>query len=130
MRVYDIENKHWVVDDMYIPLNSNNELYILKKNIFKKKKLTSVDADKYVIHRDINLYDKNNKLIHEGDIVKAKVSNNRAIVGVVVYAYELASYVLLCDKTSEYFNLSFDYCQYIQVIGNVFDGYKELEQDD
>lgn len=129
MRAYDIENKHWVVDDMCIPLNIEEELYILKKNIFGKKKLVSVPSDKYVIHNDINLCDKDGDLIFEGDYLRCEVAEDKVVVGLVVFASDLSSYVVLCEEPDEFYTLGYEVSDYIKIVGNVFDGYEEMSKD-
>lgn len=124
MRIYDTKNKHWATDDFYISLK-HNELYVLKKGIFGKEQLAPVPKDRYVVHNNINLYDKNNKLIFEGDYVKAHVSEHKVVIGLVAFIYEISSYVILSENTDEFFALSTDVCKHIQIIGNVFDGYEE-----
>lgn len=124
-RVYDTEDKCWIRDGVYLATNPHNDLYIAKKNFFGIEKLYLVSNDRYVIHKEIDLYDKNKISIYEGDYVKANVSDNREVVGMVAYAHELSAYVILCIKSDEYFTLGSDVCDLIEVIGNVFDGYKE-----
>lgn len=124
-RAYDIENKCWVKDDIYLSPSPNNDLYILKRGVIGKKKLILASSDKYIIHNEIGLYDKNNELVFEGDYVKAMVGEDREVVGLVVFAHELSSYVILCVDSEEYFTLGTEVSKYIEVVGNIFDSRKE-----
>ena len=121
-RVFDTKEECWVNEDgLY--MSPDELLHIIKRSFFglKIETLSPFD-DRYVVHRDTGLYDKNNILILEGDYVKAEVSEDKTIVGVVIYAQELAAYVILCRDIDEYFSIGSDLCEYIEVIGNVFDG--------
>lgn len=126
-RVWDIEKEEWVEDDVY--LNQNRSLFCYKKSLIGLNKMFELDPDRYVYHRDIELYDKNNSLIYEGDYVRAQVDKNRFVVGIVVYAHELSAYIILCKETDEYYTLGNGVCEFIEKIGNVFEGVKEVKQD-
>lgn len=127
-RIYNIKTKKWETDNIFIA--PNDDLYTMKRTIFCKKELIPISDEDYVIHRDIELFDKNVKLVYEGDYIRARVSDDKTVIGLVTYAHELSSYVILCFGSDEYFTLGSEICEYIEVIGNVFDGYDEEEQDD
>lgn len=129
-RVYDKEEKCWVNNDIYMSPSPRNNLYVLKKSIFGITKLELTPVGRYTYHRSIHLYDKNDKLIFEGDYIKAQVSDDRVVTGMVAYAHELSAYVILCFECDEYFTLGTEVCKYIEVVGNVFDGFNEEEKDD
>ena len=96
-RVYDLEQKCWVSDNIY--LNQNDELFLIKQSLFGMIKIPlKLSQDRYVYHKDINLYDKESHLIHEGDYIRAEVSDDKVVIGVVVYAPELSSYIILCEN--------------------------------
>lgn len=123
-RVYDLEQKCWVSDNIY--LNQNDELFLIKQSLFGMIKIPlKLSQDRYVYHKDINLYDKESHLIHEGDYIRAEVSDDKVVIGVVVYAPELSSYIILCENDNEYFLLGNQVCDYIRIVGNVFDGHEE-----
>lgn len=127
-RVYDNNLKKWIKDRIYLSPDPFSDLYISKRGFFGRNKLIPVSDDRYVIHRDIELYDKNGKLVYEGDYIKAKVSEDRTVIGLVAYAMELSSYVILCMGSEEYYTLGSQVSNEIEVIGNVFDGYDKEEQ--
>ena len=125
-RVYNIEQKKWVKENIY--LSPNDELFLLKKGLFGTIKVP-LDNGQYVYHKGIFLYDKKNSLVYEGDYIKAKVDENKEVIGLVVYAHELSAYVILCVDSDEFFTLGSETTEFIEVIGNVFDGYKEEKKD-
>ena len=113
-RVYDNKKKCWVREGVY--LSPNNDLFISKKTLFSAEKLSIVSDIDYTWHRDIGLYDKNNKLVFEGDICRCK---DGVFTGLVVYVRENAGYYLLDDEHMTYYPLGVDYMDMIEVIGNV-----------
>lgn len=119
-RVRDIKKDKWI-EDIY--LSNNGELYELQLCFIFVKRKVLLNKDDYILHKYIELNDKNNTPIFEGDYVEAKISDNVKVIGVVIYAEQLSSYVILCDDTSEYYDLGKGLCDRIEVIGNVFDGY-------
>ena len=126
-RVYDNEQKTWVKDNIY--LSPDDELFLIKRSAFGWTKLPlALSQDRYVYHKAIDLWDKNEKQLYEGDYIQAQVDENRSVVGLVVFAHELSSYVILCVDSDEFYTLGSEVTEFIQVIGNVFDGY-EVVQD-
>ena len=113
-RVYSKNEKKWLKEGVY--LSPNNDLYISKKTLFGTEKLILVSDNKYIWHKDIGLYDKNDTLIFEGDICRIE---HLDIVGVIAYASERASYYIFDDKNSKYYTVRVDYCKQIEVIGNI-----------
>ena len=128
-RVYDNERKVWLKDNIY--LNPDGELFRIKKLIFRMVKvLLALSQDRYVYHKSIDLWDKNGVLVYEGDYIRASVAENKEVIGLVCYAHELSSYVILVESTQEFFTLGSEVTEYIEVMGNVFDGYKEASNHD
>ena len=127
-RVYDTQNKRWVKENIYLSPYPHSDLYLLRKGFFGRYKLELVSSEKYIVHKDIGLIDKNKFLIYEGDYVEAQVSEDRVVIGLITYVPELASYVILCNDSNEYFTLGTQVCEYIQVIGNVFDSYENSKE--
>lgn len=127
-RVYNNEEKKWVKDDVY--LTPYDELVKIKQSVFGLVKVQlSLSPDKYTFHRDIGLYDKDGDSVYEGDYLRATISEDKTVVGLVCYAHELSSYIILVDSTNEFFTLGSEVSSEIQIIGNVFDGYDGEESD-
>lgn len=118
-RVYDKKKKRWVNNNIF--LTPDGELIESKKSLFGNK-MTFVDQNRYVYQRCIDLYDKNNTPIYIGDYLEAQVADNKIVRGLVTFADELSAYIILCFDTDEFFTLGTEICQYIEVVGNVFDG--------
>jgi uncharacterized phage protein (TIGR01671 family) len=123
-RVYDNYEKIWLKEDVY--LSPNNDLYISKKTLFSAEKLFLVSDNKYIWHKDIGLYDKNKKLIFEGDICRIEYLD---VIGIIAYVPEHASYYILDDKNLNYYTLGEDRCEQIEVIGNVCENQDLLQND-
>ena len=122
-RVYDTEKKKWVQDNIY--LTPNGELFLIKKSMFGTVKVPlALSQERYVCHQDINLYDKDETLVYEGDYIRANVTEDKVVVGLVAYAHELSAYVILCVDSDEFYTLGSSVSTEITVIGNVFDGYE------
>lgn len=125
-RVYDTEEKRWIDNKVY--LTPDGELYIMNQSILGRTKSSELSQDRYIYHRAIDLWDKNEKQVCEGDYIQAQVDENRSAVGLVAFATELSAYVILCVDSDEFYTLGSEVTDLIQVIGNVFDGY-EVVQD-
>lgn len=121
-RVYNTEKKQWVKDDIY--LNPNGELFLIKQSLFGWVKIPMALDDRYIYHRDIGLYDKNQNMVFEGDYIRARVAEDKEEIGLVSYAHELSAYVILCVDNDTFYTLGSETTEFIEVIGNVFDGYK------
>lgn len=121
-RVYDNERKKWVKDNIY--MNADENLFKIKQSLFGITKVP-LDEDRYIYHKDIGLYDKNSRLVFEGDYIKAKVADDKEVIGIVAYAYELSSYVILCVDSDEFYTLGSNVSSEIEVVGSVFDGYEK-----
>lgn len=127
-RVYDDEKKCWVKDNVY--LNPDGELFLIKRSAFGWTKVPlALSQERYMYHKAIDLLDKNQKQVFEGDYIQAKVDEDKSVIGLVAFAHELSSYVILCINSDEFYTLGSEVTEFIQVIGNVFDGYEEVKQD-
>ena len=127
-RVFDTEKNRWLKDNIY--LSPDDELFLIKQSLFGMVKVPlALDANRYIHHRDINLYDKDGVLVFEGDYIRARVAEDKEEVGLVGYAHELSAYVILCVDNDTFYTLGSNVSSEIEVIGNVFDGYKEEEKD-
>lgn len=123
-RVYDTEQKKWVKDNIY--LNPDGELFKIKKSIFGTVKVPlTLSQDRYVYHQDIMLNDKNGNLVYEGDYIRASVSEDKEVIGMVAYAHEISAYVILCVDSDEFYTLGSNVSSEIEIVGNVFDGYEK-----
>lgn len=123
-RVYDNEQKKWLKDNIY--LTPDGELFLIKQGLFGTIKTPlALNAERYVFHKDINLYDKDGVLVFEGDYIKATVDTDKEEIGLVAYAHELSAYVILCVSNDTFYTLGSEVSSEIKVIGNVFDGYKK-----
>jgi hypothetical protein len=121
-RVYDKKRKKFVQDNIF--LTPDGELIESKKSLFGNK-MTFVDQNRFVYQRYISLNDKNGTPIYVGDYLKAKVSEDNEISGLVTYSEQLSSYVILNFESNEYFTLGESVKEFIEVDGNVFDDMKK-----
>ena len=121
-RVYDKKRKIFVEDNIF--LTPDGELVESKKSLFGNK-LSFVDQNRYVYQKYIDLDDKNGTPVYIGDYVEAQVDEDRKIIGMVTFANELSAYIILCFDSDEFFTLGESVCQYIKVVGNVFDDLKK-----
>lgn len=123
-RVYDSEQKVWLKKNVY--LSPDGELFLIKQALFGMVKVPlALSQDRYIYHQDINLCDNNGVLVYEGDIILAKVAEDKEVIGLVAYAHELSAYVILCVDSDEFYTLGSSVSEEIAVIGNVFDGYEK-----
>ena len=117
-RVYDKKKKKFIHDSIY--LTPDGELLQSSKTLFGNK-MTFLHEDRYVFQQAIGLSDKDNTPIYIGDYLEATVADDRVVTGLVTFAEELGSYVILCFDNSEYYVLGQSVMQYTKIIGNVFD---------
>lgn len=132
-RVYDTEKKQWVKDNIY--LSPDGDLFLIKKSVFGMVRVPlTLSQDKYIYHKDIGLTDKTGQEVFEGDYIRAVVgkvdendegSEDKIEIGLVTYAHELSAYIILCVDSDVFYTLGSSTCEFIEVIGNVFDGYKK-----
>lgn len=113
-RVYDNIGRKWV-DNSKILLSPQGQLVEIKRKLFITK-LTWI-GEKYSYQNSIGVFDKNEQMIFEGDIIEA---NNK--IGIVVYSEQLLSYIAINKKDNKYYPLNDKFCEEkVQVIGNNFD---------
>ena len=120
-RVYDKKKKRFITDNIF--LTPDGELIESKKSLFGNK-MTFVDQNRFVYQKSIDLLDKNGNSIYVGDYLKADVSEDKEIIGLVTYSEMLSSYVILSFETDEYYTLGESVIELIEVVGNVFDDKK------
>lgn len=125
-RVYDKKRKKFITDNVY--LTPDGELVESKKSLFGNK-MTFVDGNRFVYQRYIGLEDRDGNPIYIGDTLEAQVADDRIVKGMVTFAPELSSYIILCFESEEYFTLGESVCDLISVVGNVFDDDKRGKKD-
>ena len=125
-RVYDKKKKKFITDNIF--LTPDGELVESKRSLWGNK-MTFVDGNRFVYQRYIGLEDRDNNPIYIGDILEAQVAEDRVVQGMVTFAEELSSYIILCFDPDEYFTLGTDIVKYISVVGNVFDNEKKGKKD-
>ena len=124
-RVFDKRKKQWVNN---VVKDAQGDLYKVKRSIFGKK-LIYLDQDEYVCHNAFDLYDKNNVQVFEGDYLRAEIDKNKVVTGLVFFANNLSSYVILVESTQNFFTLGSEITEFIEVVGNALEGFKEEFQD-
>lgn len=126
-RVYDNEDKCWIKDNVY--LNPDGDLFLIKQSLFGAVKTPLLlDVDRYTYHKDIGLQDRNGEEIYEGDYLLARVDEDKSVIGLVSFVNDLSAYVILCTDSDEFYTLGSEVCEFIEIVGNVFDGY-EVEEN-
>ena len=125
-RVYDKKRKIFMPEDVF--MSKNGDLYMVDKKLWGNK-LTFLHQGRYIFQKAIGLNDKHDSPIYIGDYIRAKIAEDRSVIGLVTFAKELSSYVILCDDTDEYFTLGQSVCDLIEIIGNVFEEPKEVKKD-
>ena len=126
-RVYDEDEKKWVEDNVY--LTPNGDLVMIKKTMGLVKTVVVLDRARYTYHKMIGLQDVNNTEVYEGDYLLAKVEDDREIVGLVTFAEELGGYIILDTNDDKYYHLGDTIREFIQIIGNVFDGCEDVNHN-
>ena len=124
-----METKKFINEGIYLPPNSYNDVYVLEKGLFGKKRLVHKSDSRYVLQKDIEMCDKDGDVIYEGDFLQAVVANEEVIIGLVTYAHEYSSYILLCDKNDKFYGLGTDISDRVKIVGNVFDGCEEVNKN-
>lgn len=122
-RVFDTEKGKWI--RRYTYLSPEGILFIVRRSFWGWTKKFAPES--YICHKAIDLYDKNGEMVYEGDYIKAQVEENKAVIGLVVFAHELSAYIILCDDDI-FYTLGSEVAEHIQIIGNVFDGYENNEE--
>lgn len=121
-RVYDKKKRKFVQDNIF--MSPGGELVEAKKSILGNK-VTFVEQNRFVYQSSIDLTDKNGTEIFVGDYLKAQVSEDSEVYGLVTYSEQLSSYVILDFTTDKYYTLGESVIEFIEVAGNVFDDLKK-----
>ena len=118
-RVYDNLEDEWVAKDVYLAPNGN--LVMIKQVMGLFKSPIVLDSNRFIYHRSIGLQDVNGIEVFEGDYIQAKIDEDKSVIGLVVFAEELAAYIVLVEETNEFYTLGSDVADLIEIVGNVFD---------
>lgn len=121
-RVYDKQNKKWVKEDVY--LSPNESLFMSTRVSFGRYKMF-MESGLYTYQYDIGAYDKESRLIFEGDILQSASGK----IGLVCYVPEKSAYVLMDYIEYKYYPLGTQVCRNLKIIGNVFDTPDILSED-
>lgn len=116
-RVWNKEEACWIKENIVILPNgdiSTIEPYKNKLNIFQ----TDLKSEnKYIVHFSININDKNNINIYEGDIIKTDFD----VIGAICYIPERLGFFLIDFKNYKYYILDAERCKQCEIIGNVME---------
>lgn len=134
-RVYDTEECKWITDNVY--MNSIGDLFKIKNSLFGMVRIPlELSQDRYVFHEDIRLNDNESNLVFVGDYLEATIgkvdeddenSEYIKVIGLVIYAEDLASYIIICEENNTFYELGNYISDRIKIVGNVFDGIKNEE---
>lgn len=126
-RVYDTETNNWLKDNIY--MNCNGDLFKIKQSLFGMVRVPlALDSERYIFQESIGLTDMDNNEVYVGDYVEAHVgkideNEDKIEIGVVVYAHDLSSYIIVCESSNTFYTLGSEVSDSIKIIGNVFNGY-------
>ena len=128
-RVFDKINNTYKLFDIYY-LDNNGKLVVVNS------KDDSIDIEyailkDFVIEYNTGIFDRNKKMIYEGDIIKMRYPHDRRYFGkfVVVKDFGSPKFGLLDEtKTNEVFDLYNYMSDYYEVIGNINKNPELLEE--
>ena len=118
-RVFDIKEKCWIKDGIY--LAPNDDLFMLKKTKLGTKKLSLVSDKRYIVHKYIGLSDMKNISIYEGDIVEVQINKDSKVNMLVTYSPDTSSYIILDFNEKKYYSLGINNRKFVKVVGNIFE---------
>ena len=114
-RVYDYFERKWLNEGIYL---SPFDIVTEAKGLFGYVKLGLGLDSRYIVHRNIEMVDKNERQIFEGDVCKA---DDGKFTGVVAYVPEECAYVLLDTIHNRWYPLGAMYQDRLEIVGNVID---------
>lgn len=123
-RCYDTEEQKWVKNFYITP---DGSMFTFKKKLFGSN-LEPMPTNRYVLHRCIEETDRNGKKMYEGDIVVNTEDSD--VKGVIAYSSDHAAYYIFDKKHNSYYGIINASRDEMEVIGNVFDNQKLLEDDE
>ena len=117
-RIFDKIENEWM-DNEDVALTPDGDIVLIRTGFFGKITLEySQEDSRYIVHKDVELFDKEDELIYEGDFCESDDGR----VGLIYYSTERAAYVFLDVVNQEYLELSDAICSHwLTVVGNVFD---------
>ena len=129
-RVRNIKDDKWEIGEFHISNNGDLMKVNVTKSKFGKEKIdiNLLSENKYVWQQDIGYDDKYGNHIYEGDICRIETSDG-FIMCVVAYIPSRASYMMLDNENSKYYEFHNEAKDYIEIVGNVFDGKFDYEQE-
>jgi len=95
--------------------------YILDLNGRFQNLQNGSGGDEYVVQQFTELYDKNKKLIYEGDRVKFGYTEKEDFFGEVVWLEDRASYGVRYENITETFEDLGFVQKYFEIVGNIFE---------
>lgn len=96
--------------------------YLGEDDLFEKIKIQNSTLSQFT-----GVYDKNGKMIFEGDIVKGEQSNYPG--GKLITVVDKVEYKGTCFMWGSYTLGGYMYPEYLEVIGNIYDNLELLEEN-
>lgn len=132
---YRVWSKKQKTYDYEHPFNKPGDFYITQNGVlfsdYGNAITPEVKQDNFIIEQSTDIKDKNDNMIHVGDIVKMKFPYDRRYIGKFVVVKDPNSpRIGLLDetKTDEIFNLYNHMSNYYEVIGNIHENPELLEE--
>ena len=128
-RIWDRVNECWLTEKDKVFVNSNGEL--IKVGAFGRIK--TLNKQRYIVHKDVDVTDKNENYIYEGDFVDVDMvltgkykGKHIKTVCTIAYVPDALTFALLDVSTEKVY--PFRNNMVLEVIGNVFDTPEIVEE--